>query len=446
MISLSPSALGSGYLTALAHGLARMAADAPEQPSDATLEELFDSDDVVPFVYWREFTGARVLVLFVGAIAVLSFLTGLSALSNDTGTLTGPLAAFLPAAERVSAVLGLFGIFTSFLLAGLAVGLQRGLRVAWYGTIAVLAVLALWPLVAGGTTTIPVLAAAVVALPLLARHRATFDGTLDLGPFQIAALATFAGVQIYGTIGAYTLRADYTGIRTWIDAFYYIVVTGATVGYGDATPTSQMAKLFTLSVIIIGTTAFGAVFGSLVVPALEARLTSAFGTMTASELKLLEDHVLVLGYGDLTEPLIDELDEAAAVVVVTDDPAAAALDDPDRDVELLTADPTDESSLDDAGIGAASGVVVATGDDAETTLAVLAARQANPDIRIVAAATDPRHVDKLRGVGADEVVSPSVIGGQLLGESVLDDGDADSDSDGDGRTGGDSDGDDTDGE
>jgi voltage-gated potassium channel len=78
----------------------------------------------------------------------------------------------------------------------------------------------------------------------------------------------------------------------------------------------------------------------------------------------------------------------------------------------------------DARIDAARGVVVATDDDARDALAVVAARQANPDVRIVAAATDQKHADKLKTVGADTVISPAVIGGRLLGQSVLGEADA----------------------
>jgi voltage-gated potassium channel len=153
--------------------------------------------------------------------------------------------------------------------------------------------------------------------------------------------------------------------------------------------------------------------------------------MTASELSLLEDHVLVLGYGELTEPLLDELVATTDVVVVTPDSGtASALDE--RDVNVLTADPTDEDALLNARIDVASGVVVATDDDASDILAVLAAREANPEARIVAAASNHHYAGKLERVGADEVLSPSVIVGQRLSRSVL--GDADGSPDGTGGT------------
>jgi voltage-gated potassium channel len=211
-----------------------------------------------------------------------------------------------------------------------------------------------------------------------------------------------------------------------------VIVTATTVGYGDATPATQEAKLFTLSAIIVVTGTLAVASGSLVVPAIESRL-AAFGTMTASELALLEDHVLVLGYGDLTEPLLDELEATTDVVIITPDSDTASAFE-GTDVNVLAADPTDESALRDARIETASGVVAATDDDAQDTLAVLAARQANPEVRIVAAASNHRHVGKLESVGADEVLSPSVIVGQRLSRSVR--GDADASLDGVDEAGG----------
>ena len=39
---------------------------------------------------------------------------------------------------------------------------------------------------------------------------------------------------------------------TWIQAFYFSVVTLATVGYGDLTPTSDISRLFTAFFILMG--------------------------------------------------------------------------------------------------------------------------------------------------------------------------------------------------
>jgi voltage-gated potassium channel len=147
--------------------------------------------------------------------------------------------------------------------------------------------------------------------------------------------------------------------------------------------------------------------------------------MTASELTLLDDHVVVLGYGDLTESLLDELDAESDLVVVTANADAAARLT-EEGVNVLTGDPTDEATLQDAGVDAASGVVVASDDDARDVLAIIAATNVDPGVRVVAAANEEKHVGKLESVGADAVINPRTIGGRLLGRSVLDGDDPES--------------------
>ncbi|MFB6173076.1 MAG: NAD(P)-binding protein [Halobacteriales archaeon] len=91
----------------------------------------------------------------------------------------------------------------------------------------------------------------------------------------------------------------------------------------------------------------------------------------------------------------------------------------DRGADVLVADPSDEATLERARLGEAPAVVVATDEDAEDALVALTARHLNPEVTIVAAATNRENVAKLRRAGADTVISPATIGGHLLVEFVL---------------------------
>jgi voltage-gated potassium channel len=77
--------------------------------------------------------------------------------------------------------------------------------------------------------------------------------------------------MVYGTVGACALRDDFEGVVTLLDAFYFAVVTMSTVGYGDMTPTSQVARLFGLSFLVVGTASFAVALGALLGPAIQAR-------------------------------------------------------------------------------------------------------------------------------------------------------------------------------
>lgn len=393
-----------------------MSGEQPERQPDSTLEKLFYHEERVRLVYWRQFSGVRMAVLLSGLVAILSFITGLSILSQEVVVLEGPLAALLP---DITQLVRFAGIVLAFFLAILVFGLSRGKRLAWHLSMVTLPAVGAIPLLTLETTHMPLLFLVVLTLPVLFVNRSQFDQPLDLSPLQIASFASIAGVLAYGSIGSYVLRDQFVELETWSDSIYYVIVTIATVGYGDITPLTTEAQWFSLSVIILGTGSFTAAIGALVIPAIEDRMAAAVGTMSPKRINLLEDHVLVLGYSDITESLLEEIGDEREVVVVTDNQdEAAALDE--SDINVLTADPTDEASLREARIDDASGVVVATRDDAADVLAVLAARRANPDIYIVAAANDQHNVDKLADVGADSVISPMAIGGRLLGRSVVD--------------------------
>ncbi len=60
----------------------------------------------------------------------------------------------------------------------------------------------------------------------------------------------FGSVLIVLTVGTLVFRA----LEGWslLDSLYFCVVTLATIGYGDLTPTTDAAKLFSIIYIIVG--------------------------------------------------------------------------------------------------------------------------------------------------------------------------------------------------
>jgi voltage-gated potassium channel len=350
------------------------------------------------------------LTLLAGA---LSMVTGVVHMSTPAGR---PLVPFVPPVARTTA--GFTGSLTGFLLLGSALGLRRGFRAAWYSTVCLLVVTAAQGLVQASETSIPLVVLSVLALPGVALNRRRFDRAVDLTATQLAALTALAGSQVYITTGAYALREQFGGVETLVDAIYFAVVTASTVGYGDITPQTAVARLFGISALLVGTASFAIALGVLLTPAIEARLVKALGKMTQSELDLLDDHVLVLGYGDLTEAIIQELRGNATFLVVVPD-ASRARTLGERDIDTLTGDPSDEETLRRAHVEEARAVVAATNDDGADALAVLTARQLAPEVHVIAAATQRENVDKLRRAGADTVISPATIGGHLLVEAAL---------------------------
>ena len=355
----------------------------------------------------------RTAVLLPALAAVLSLATGIANIS--VGAPAGPFADQVPGVVRSTA--GFTGTLTGFLLLLASWGLRRRTRVGWYATVVLLPVSAAQGIIQASSYSLPLVAVSLVALPFVIVQYRAFTRSVTLTTAQLAALVALSGTLAYGTIGTYTLRDEYGEVGSLTDAFYYTVVTASTVGYGDMTPISGRATLFATTLVVLGTASFAVALGSVLGPAIQARFSRALGTMTDTQYDLLEDHVLVLGYGELTEPLLEELAATTFVVVTPEQETARKLRD--RGIDVQVGDPSDEEPLQAAGIQTARAAIVATNVDAEDAFTILTARELNPGLRIVAAATVRDNVEKLRRAGADTVLSPAVIGGQLLVRSAL---------------------------
>ena len=364
----------------------------------------------------RDWVTVRASIALTFAVALLSILAGLAQIGGLG--VDGPLARHVPAVIRQT--VGFTGTITGFAMLGSGFALRSGYRVGWYSTSVLLPLTAIQGLMQASVLSFPLVALSVLSVPALVINRGRFDRPYSPSPTQLAAGAALASAVAYGTVGSYALRDQFEGIETIVDAFYFTVVTASTVGYGDvhpagAGPESDIAQLFVLSSLVMNVAAFAVALGVLLTPAIEAQLSKALGKMTDKQIDLLDDHVLVLGYGDLTEPILEELTERGGVeyaVVTTDETAARRLSD--RNIPVSTADPSDVEPLERVNISGARAVVVATEDDARDALAILTARQLNPEVRIVAAATQRENVNKLRRAGADQVISPALLGGHIL--------------------------------
>ncbi|MFW5973992.1 MAG: NAD-binding protein [Natrialbaceae archaeon] len=360
-----------------------------------------------------DWLGPKPAIYLTSVVAVLSVVTGL--LNVGTASIFGPLAGVVPTAIQQTA--GFTGSLTGFLMLVSVYGLRRRLRIAWLSTAVLLPVTGFQGLVQSSVVSMPLVALSVVSMPTVLLSYRRFDREVDLSLAQLGALAALVGTMIYGTVGTYALREEFAQVETLTDALYYTVVTASTVGYGDVTPVSQQARVFSMSVVVLGTASFAVALGSVLGPVIEARFARALGNMKDTDYDLLEDHVVILGYGDLTEPLLEELGDETFVIVTADENVATRYRD--RDVRVILGDPSEDEPLRNAGIEGARAVVAATESDADDAFAILTARELNPDARIVAAATARQNVQKLRRAGADTVLSPAVIGGQLLGRSAL---------------------------
>lgn len=133
----------------------------------------------------------------------------------------------------------------------------------------------------------------------------------------------------------------------------------------------------------------------------------------------MQDHYIVCAYGRVGRAAARELEaEEVSFVVIEAREDVEPRMRTDR-VLYLSGDPTSESVLRKAGIEWARGLVCAVDSDATNVYITLMARSLNPDIYIVARASEADSPQRLTRAGANRVISPYRSSGRQMAHLVL---------------------------
>jgi voltage-gated potassium channel len=230
----------------------------------------------------------------------------------------------------------------------------------------------------------------------------------------VISIVAIIGVIIFGTVG-------YTIIEQWnfFDSLYMTIITLTTVGYQEVHNLTRAGRVFTTILILTGV---GVMFYALGVAArviLEGELREVLGRKRLSKaIESLRDHYIICGYGRMGKIICKEMMQSKVPFVVIEN-SPDVVSNMDSEILVLQGDATQDRILRDAGIERAKGLISVLSSDSDNLYVVLSARGLNPDLRIVARASEEGSDKKLLRAGADEVVSPYHIGGLRIAHTVL---------------------------
>ncbi len=304
-----------------------------------------------------------------------------------------------------SAVIGAFLIVMSF-------GLLRRSRLAW--VIALISATASFLLAAlgwsGGIQSharLLIYNGCVLALLLLFSHR--FNRS-SLASATLFAIVSVASLLAYAVLGSFLLGASFAPpITDLLTALYYAIVTMSTVGYGDVVPKTNDARLFTVSIIVLGITVFATSLSALLLPVISRRVEGLFQNRERRAVR--SNHYIVVSDSALARNTRRELKARDLPFTVL---LAHAPEGPTPPHDVLFGDATDLDVLREAGATEAKAILALGLDDSENAFIVMAARELSESVKTVAAVNDARNMERVKRVHPSLIIAPQVLGGSLL--------------------------------
>ena len=261
-----------------------------------------------------------------------------------------------------------------------------------------------------------------------------------------------------------------------VDAIWLMIITLTTIGYGDLTAITELGKVFTISLVLVG------------LGAITFFLSSSFALLFSSEamarrrrarilgnISELENHYIICGSGEMVDKTIGYVFQSAQIrhkqhqsaiyqpiedifkrlfgdisrgrflgfrrlarrmfmfyvsnfvehttlldlIVVVTEEVDYAEHLRSAGILVVDGDPTDDDTLMAAGVKRAQAIMVMLNQDAEGLLTVLTARNLNPALYITAATVEVELKRKMLRAGANSVLAPYEVAAQFLNSATL---------------------------
>jgi len=353
---------------------------------------------------WRQWI-SRSLSIYTLFLGISNIISGIYFLYENI-SLTQEFADKTFLLGGISSVIA--GIFLLFL----SIGLFRCSVIAWLLTL-VFSITAL----GGHYLSQDFLLPSIIHIPLITLLLFTFRffyQRLDVKIEHLVALFAVVSVLAYGILVCQWIGNQFEpNINTVSEAVYFTIVTISSVGYGDYVPTTPFARLFVVSLVVMG---LGAVYTAVILligPLLMVKLRELF-TQVGRGVSRMRNHIIIAGYSAEARNLIQILRSRnfRYLLIVASPELADELSG--RGYNVIAGDATDEEVMAKANLKKSIGVAALHEDDAENAFVTLSIKNTMPKIMVVAKAATEKSVDKLKSAGADMVISPAILGGLIF--------------------------------
>jgi len=232
----------------------------------------------------------------------------------------------------------------------------------------------------------------------------------ELKPFRIPIILTIL-ITVFGTLGYIVIDKF-----PLMDALYQTGITFTTVGFGEIRPISQIGRLFTIFLIIAGFAVFSYAVGILVDVINKGRLLALLKERRMLyKIARLKNHMVVCFHNEYTIDLTKELRKAHIPFVVIDN--SENLDEIAKKYKYpfyVKGDPHTLLAMKKAFLSSAKGVITLSKNVPDNIALISSVRLYEKDLKrhpyyILSIASTDEEIEKLKRLGANEVLSPTKL-------------------------------------
>lgn len=204
------------------------------------------------------------------------------------------------------------------------------------------------------------------------------------------------------------------------DAFYMTLITVTTVGYTEIHPLSKAGRAFNSVLIFFGVSTMFFAIGGVTQTAIELELNQFFGKRrTKNMIDTLSNHFIVCGFGRVGRGAAEELTREGVPFVIIDSQEERVTRAMKAGMLAALADATRDTTLREAGIERARGLIATLSSDADNLFVILSAKTLNPALKLCARVAEEETEAKMKRAGADHVFAPYNITGHRMAQSML---------------------------